>query len=276
MTAPVLPDRFVTASPSPRASVPRHDAPRISFISVAYGTGPIIVESIASLSESLADSDIAYEYLVVDNAHTEAANRTLNHLLLATEGVRVVRTERNLGFAGGCEMGVLHTSGDILAFVNPDVLFQPEWLDPLLQHLDDRGVSIVSPVLLEPDGSVQEAGYRLFSDGSVAPVLERPAADETLRPDYASAACWIMRRVEHERLGGLAPDYFPAYFEDVDFALRAAELGGGTLVVGASTVVHVHSGSTPDTEVPNVSRQRDTLLRQWPSVALRQPAVPTA
>jgi len=274
VNASPLPGRFDTASPRPRVSVPRHAAPLVSFITVAYGTGSIIVDSIASLVESLAGSDIPYEYLVVDNAHAEAEHRTCNHLLLATAGVRVVRPGHNLGFAGGCEMGVLHTSGDVLAFVNPDVLFEPGWLEPLLRHLDDPAVSIVSPVLLEPDGSVQEAGYRLFSDGSVAPILEAPGADETVRPDYASAACWVMKRVEHERLGGLAPDYFPAYYEDVDFALRAAALGGGTLVVGASTIVHLHHGSTDDSTVPDVSRQRRTLLELWPSVARVQPQPP--
>lgn len=274
--APRLPHRFVTASPKPLATVPACQRPTVSFITVAYGTGKVITESLISLVSSLESAQLDYEYVVVDNAHPATPERTVNILLLATSGVRVVRSAGNLGFAGGCELGVRNTTGDVVAFVNPDVIYEPGWIAPLLRQLEHPGVSIAAPVLLDPDRSVQEAGHRLWADGNTSPILAAPAAGEVTTPDYASAACWLMRREEHQRVGGFDPAFFPAYYEDVDLALRAASLGGSTVVVGDSRVVHRKGSSTDDTRTPDTTSQRLLLLERWPDLASTQPPRPTA
>jgi GT2 family glycosyltransferase len=246
----------------------------VSLVAVTFGTGPIITDSLVSLVESLADSGVAYEYLVVDNAHPDAGDLTVNTLCLSTSGVRVVRSTSNLGFGGGCDLGVRSTTGEILAFVNPDVMFEPGWIAPLLDALREPTVSISAPVLLNPDRSIQEAGQRLWSDGTTSPIVDAPASGEISRPDYASAACWLMRRDEYRRLGGFDPAYFPAYYEDVDFALRALSLGGSTAVVGDSQVVHRRGSSTADDRVPDTTLQRQLLLDRWPDIATTRPTQP--
>ena len=107
-------------------------------------------------------------------------------------------------------------------FVNPDLFVRPGWIEPLLARLE-AGASIVAPVLLDPDGSIQEAGARVHSDGSTSPILDRSSDNggSSERPDYASAACWLVEREEHERLGGFDAAFYPAFYEDVDLALRA-------------------------------------------------------
>jgi GT2 family glycosyltransferase len=194
---------------------------------------------------------------------------------LGTAGVRVVRAPTNAGFAGGCELGALHARGSILVFANPDVTFSTGWFDGLRRHLDDPGVSIVAPVLLDPDGTVQEAGQTLFSDAATLP--HRDDLDDldglVREVDYASAACWVMRRDEHERLGGFDADFFPAYFEDVDLAVRARSLGGRCVVDTSVRIVHHHGQGTPDVTEP-ASGQRDTLLAKRPDLRWSQPSPP--
>ncbi len=269
-----LPDRFVTASPRPVVSVPAHSQPTVSLVTVTFGTGPIITDSIFSLVESLAASGIAYEYLVVDNANPDACDLTVNTLCLSTSGVRVVNSTSNLGFGGGCDLGVHCTTGDIVGFVNPDVMFETGWIAPLIHALSEPTVSIAAPVLLNPDRTIQEAGQRLWSDGTTSPILDAPADGEVARPDYASAACWLIRRDEYHRLGGFDRAFFPAYYEDVDFALRALSLGGSTVVVGDSQVVHRKGASTADDRVPDTTPQRLLLLDRWPDIADTRPARP--
>ncbi len=274
MSAPPLPRRFVTASPKPLAQVPSGVPPKVSFVTVTFGTGPIVVDSLISLVESLESAHVPYEYVVVDNAHPEVAHFTVDTLLLATHGVRVVRSPTNLGFGGGCEVGVGESTGAVIGFVNPDVIFEPGWLEPLLAQLERPEVSIAAPVLLEPDGTVQEAGQRLWADGTTSPITIAPAPGGVTTPDYASAACWLVRRDEHERLGGFDPAFFPAYYEDVDYALRAASKGGSTVVVGSSRVVHRKGSSTSDDRIPDTTPQRCLLLDRWPELATTQPAPP--
>ena len=260
-----LPSVFTTASPAPLATIPAGDDPAtVSFIAVTYGTGPIIIDSLASLADTMALTDVPYECIVVDNPHPAEPRRALRHLLLSTRGVHVVRADRNLGFGGGCELGALHARGSVLAFVNPDIMFLAGWIEPLLDCISSRGTSIAAPVLLNVDGSVQEAGQVVRRDASTAPNPHSPGPDEVVSCDYASAACWVMRRDEHERVGGFDPGFHPAYYEDVDLALRAARLGGTSVVHGSSRVIHRRGSSTADANLADTRPQRATLLTRWP------------
>ena len=125
---------FVTASPAPVARFEPTTAPHVSFVVVTYGTGWVVIEMLASLAATVGSTPV--EVVVVDNPHPRLPQRVVAELLLATAGVTVVRPASNLGFAGGCELGVRHTRGTTLGFVNPDVVFPAGWLDPLLAVLD--------------------------------------------------------------------------------------------------------------------------------------------
>jgi len=261
---------WVSRSPVPVAQIPFSPEPAVSFVLVTYGTGTVVIRAIASLVASLTGDDLGVEVVVVDNEHPDRPHRTRNHLLLDTSGVRVVRPGRNLGFASACNEGVRRSSGATIGLVNPDVEFTVGWIDPLLAALDGD-VAIAAPVLLEPDGTVQSAGHRLFADGSTAPVTSSPGPGAVGRPDYASAACWLMRRAVFDQLGGFDERFFPAYYEDVDLALRARP-HGGTGVIGDSSVVHHRGASTASNVVPDTTPQRLHLLENWPSLTSTQPA----
>ncbi|MEO6654431.1 MAG: glycosyltransferase family 2 protein [Ilumatobacteraceae bacterium] len=255
-----------TRSPAPLARIEPADSPDVSVVIVAYGTGRVIVETIASLST--AATDLTIEVIVVDNPHPAVPGRSAMELSLSTAGVQVVAPGRNLGFGGGCEAGALVARADVLAFVNPDVLVPDGWLEPLVAALDTPGVAIAVPVLVDPDDAVQEAGQRVLADGATVPI--RHAPDHVTTVDYASGACWVVTARMHERLGGFDPLYHPAYFEDVDLALRARSMGLRCVVEPAVRVVHLGGQGTPDRIRP-ASAQRDILLQRWPDLRWRQP-----
>ena len=268
-----------TRSAAPVVRVPACDVPvDVSFITVTYGTGPVVVDAVTALVASMADDDLTYEIVVVDNEHPDVGRRARNELALSTAGVRVVFPGCNLGFAGGCELGALHATGRVLAFVNPDLVVHPGWLRPLLAELG-RDTSIVAPVFLDPDGSVQEAGHVLYADGSTAPITAPSSlgGDDSRRPDYASAACWVIERTEHERLGGFDPAFHPAFYEDVEFALRSGRLGAGLRVVPDVPVVHHRGmGTHGSSRTADTSAQRDELLERAPQIRWTQPRRPDA
>jgi GT2 family glycosyltransferase len=186
----------------------------------------------------------------------------------------VLHPGANLGFGGGCEAGIARATGEFLALLNPDLLFAPGWLDPLLAALADPTVAIAAPVLLNSDHSLQEAGYRLFADGQTRPDLRPLAPGEVRDTDYASAACWVVRRKELIALGGFDPAFHPAYYEDVDVALRVRAAGNRCVVVGSSQLTHLLHGGTPAGGPPDVTPQRRLLLDRWPSIAADYPPLP--
>lgn len=258
---------IVTASPAPIAHVVSAAEPAVSIVIVTYGTSAVVVDTVASIVES--HPPMPFELIVVDNPHPHEGGRTAMELSLSTSGVRVVTPDRNLGFGGGCELGALHARSDVIAFVNPDVIVRPGWLEPLVAGVSEHDVAIVAPVLTNLDGSVQEAGQRLLSTGATEPLVVVPEVPTTV--DYASAACWVMRASVHEALGGFDPLYHPAYFEDVDLALRARSFGMRVVVEPAVRIVHLGGQGTPG-DAPPASAQRDTLLERWPAVRWQQPS----
>jgi GT2 family glycosyltransferase len=250
---------YTTRSPAARAVIDPVDSPAVSILIVTYGTGPVVVDAIERIA---AHSDgAAIEVIVVDNPHPEAPRTSRHELALSTTGVLVLVPSRNLGFGGGCELAVLHARADVLAFVNPDLLVGPGWLPPLLERLH-RGASIVAPVLVGADGAVEEAGVRLHSDGSTSRITH---PDEPL--DFASAACWLMRRDAHEELGGFDPAFHPAYYEDADLALRAAKFGGGTDIVPIHIEHRRGTGTHAGSSTVETWRQRDVLLERHPEIS---------
>ncbi|NNE10922.1 MAG: glycosyltransferase family 2 protein [Ilumatobacter sp.] len=262
-------ERFVTGSPAPLVALQPAAEPDVSVITVTYGTGRVVIDMLLSLAEAAADpSSPAIEAIVVDHPHPGAGDRTLTDLRLFTAGVRVVRPPDNLGFGGGCEVGALAARAGTLAFVNPDVEVPIGWLAPLVDALDEPGVSIAAPLLVDPDGALQEAGQRLDSTASTSPIRDAPSERATV--DYASAACWVLRRSTHERLGGFDPLYHPAYFEDVDLALRTRRSGDRCVVVPEVRVMHHGGAGVPGLAAP-ASAQREVLRRQWPEIAWTQP-----
>jgi GT2 family glycosyltransferase len=218
-------------------------APVVSIVIVTYGTGPIVLEALDAVA---LHTSLEYEVILVDCPPVDQARRT-SHLLSGRSDIELLAVDENLGFAGGNELGVEHASGEYLCFLNPDVIVAPGWIEPLVAALDDPEVGIAAPVFLNDDGSLQEAGQLIFADTFTAPVGGPGvmAGDRTnifsRDVEYASAACWVVRRSDHVALGGFDRRYHPAYFEDADYALRMQASGRRTRLVADVPVVH-HSG----------------------------------
>lgn len=252
----------VTMAGRPRVRFTANGAPGVSLVTVTYGTGPIVVDALAAVATTLGDEP--YELIVVDQPTPPGADRGLPvaaRLGLETAGVRLVELPRNLGFGGGNTVGVAHARAPIVVLLNPDAMVQPGWLAPLIAALDDPTVGVAAPVLRHPDGSVQEAGQTLDQAAITRPVTEHPGPgvhDVT----FASAACWVLRRADYLALGGFDPAYHPAYFEDVDLALRMTRAGLRPVVVGDSEVVH-HIGSSTRRRTVQPLSQQAVFRARW-------------
>ncbi len=254
-----------------------NDAPFVSIIVVTFGTGPIVLEMLDAVARH---TPVEHEVIVVDCIPPDAATRT-SRLLADRSDIRLLAVDDNLGFAGGNEYGVEHALGDYLCFLNPDVIVGPGWLEPLIAALDDPVVGIAAPVFLNEDGSLQEAGQVIFSDTFTAPIggSDFMAGDQSnifsRDVDYASAACWVVRRTDHDAIGGFDRHYHPAYFEDSDYALRMEANGKRTRLVADVPIVH-HRGKgsgTRDSAVGQVTHAR--FRRRWQVHLSERPGWPS-
>ena len=78
---------------------------------------------------------------------------------------RIIPVGENLGFAAANNLAVTDSPSEFIAFLNPDLELTEGWLPPLLAALDDPAVAIAAPVLLHPEGHIDEAGQAVCSDG---------------------------------------------------------------------------------------------------------------
>jgi len=104
----------------------------------------------------------SFEIIVVDDGSAEATTR-----LLAGYGerIRVVRHERNHGFAVSCNDGAAVALGRLLVFLNNDTIPLSGWLEALVDYVEARPrVAIAGSKLLFPDRSIQHCGLAICAD----------------------------------------------------------------------------------------------------------------
>jgi GT2 family glycosyltransferase/glycosyltransferase involved in cell wall biosynthesis len=241
---------------------------RLTFVLVSYGGRELVVRCLELLAEH---TTVPYRVIVVDSASPDGTGEWLEANLT---GATVLRMPENLGFGAGGNLAVRHADTELLCFLNADIEVTDGWLTPLLAFLDERPeVAAVSPVLLNQDGSVQEAGSVIGGDGWCRAVSEdEPFAREV---DYASAACLLVRRAAFLDAGGFSPEYEIAYFEDVDLMLQLRKRGWQTWLVPASRVTHARHGSSSSARATELMRlNHTTFTRRWPAeLAGRVPVV---
>ena len=242
--------------------------PRITFVLVSYGGRELVVRCLELLEKH---TSVPHRVIVADSASPDGTGAWLQENLT---GATVLRMSENLGFGAGGNLAVRHANTELLCFLNADIEVTDGWLEPLLTFLDTRPeVAAVSPLLANPDGSVQEAGSVVGGDGWCRAVDFGPLFPREV--DYASAACLVVRRSAFLAAGGFSPEYEIAYFEDVDLMLSLRAHGWQTWVEPASRVVHQRHGSSSSARATELMRlNHETFKRRWPAeLAGRVPVV---
>ena len=238
----------------------------LTAVTVNYGASDSLGRTCASLARSTRDSsNVAIEHVVVTQPDESGERATL------PPTTREIRLNENLSIPTANNLAIEESTSEFIAFLNPDLELTERWVDPLIAALDDPTIAIAAPVLLNSHGDIDEAGQAVFSDrsslamgGSQWPNFPNSYASMMFDRDvdYASAACWVMRRSTFNELGGFSTAYYPAYFEDNDFGQRAQQAGYVTRLVTTRPVVHHHEGASADRRAL-AERSRATFESTW-------------
>jgi O-antigen biosynthesis protein len=247
--------------------------PIVSVIMVTYGGWAWVEQALAALR---AHTDPVYEVIVIDNASPDG---TAARLRDEVRGATVLFNDRNEGFGSAANRGVERANGRNVCFLNSDALVRQGWLPPLLEALDrDPAAGAAAPMLLNLDGTLQEAGALVAGDGVTVPLgfgADPMALEFRFRRwvDYGSAACLVVRRDAFEAVGGFDPAY-RMYYEDVDLCFGLAEHGWRTIYEPRSKVSHVRWGSgSRATAEEQVRRSRSVFVSKWEERLADRPAL---
>jgi GT2 family glycosyltransferase len=258
---------------SAKVRFPWCENPSVSIIIVATGRAPHLLDCLESVESNTRST--AYDVRVVLNGTDEHVSSEMANTVT---GAHISTSRVNRGFAGGCNLGATTATGDYLVLLNDDTLVEPGWLEALVSAAERRPrAGAVGSRLLHGDGSLQEAGQVLWSDGSTTCVgrdapAETHAYEWARRVDYCSGSSLLVRRSTWEALGGLDEGYFPAYYEDVDLCLRITETGQEVWYEPTSRVRHLESRSSSSFYKSFlINRNRPRFVERWKEVLAKRP-----
>ena len=189
------------------------------------------------------------EVIVVDNASTQDEASIISELY---PQVKVIRSPRNLGFAGGNNLGIKEAKGKYILLINNDTYFKEFNIDSLIERLESSDkIGIVCPKLCFAWGNnpIQFTGYTPLSPITVRNQAigfgeEDRGQYNTAHPTpYAHGAAMLIKREAIAKVG-LMPECFFLYYEELDWSMMFTRTGYEIWYDPACTVYHKESQTT--------------------------------
>lgn len=254
------------------------DMKLVSVITVNYNQ-PKATEAL--LHSIAATNDYArIEVIVVDNGSRE------NHVPEWTATfpeIRFIRSDKNLGFAGGNNLGLQIATGDLLFLVNNDTEFSPGLIRNMAEYLEkDPAIGIVSPKIRYYDQPrlIQYAGFTALNNytGRNACIgqfeQDNGQFDGTSgETGFAHGAAMMLRR-EAVVAAGLMPEMYFLYYEEMDWCEAIRRAGYTVHVNTRATIYHKESvsvGRNTPLKAYFMNRNRILFMRRnvrWQQAAL--------
>jgi hypothetical protein len=228
---------------------------------------------------SLAHLDYSrYKVLVVDNG---SGDDSVLRIRAKFPEVGILETGKNLGYAGGNNLGIRHAledGADLICILNNDVMVEPDFLTPLLEALAaDPRAGIATPLIV--DGRANSKVWALgasvdWKRGSVQRLhAGRPTSEvKDFKPfevGVAPGSALLVRGVVFEQAGFLDERYF-LYYEEADWCIGVQKAGYKILAVPDSLVIHKVSDTlgqaSPVTDYYMTRNRFHFIRRHWSGV----------
>lgn len=218
---------------------------KVSIITVNYNG----YDDTCALIESIPLNDKSLEVIVVDNASriNEAEKISAKYPL-----VKTIRSEQNLGFAGGNNLGIKEASGDYLFFINNDTYLKDFNISALIDRLNSSDeIGMVCPKIrfAWENNPIQFAGYTPLSRITLRNKAigyneqDKGQYNKAHPTPYAHGAAMMAKREAIEKVGVMPECYF-LYYEELDWSMMFRRAGFQIWYEPACTVFHKESRST--------------------------------
>lgn len=221
-----------------------HPECELSIITINYNG----LKDTLALIESIPFND-KMEVIVVDNAsdHQEPEQISSKYPY-----VKVIKSDKNLGFAGGNNLGIKASKGKYLFLINNDTYFKDFNIHSLIDRLNsDPNIGIVCPKIrfAWPPQPIQFAGYTPLSKITIRNQAigfgeEDYGQYETAHPTpYAHGAAMLIKRVAIDKVG-LMPECYFLYYEELDWSMIFTRAGFQIWYEPKCTIFHKESQAT--------------------------------
>ena len=240
--------------------------PLVSIITVNFRQTQVTCE----LLESINNIDYPFlEVIVVDNGSIRDEAAVFQKYY---PSVKVIVSEKNLGFAGGNNLGIQAATGEFFFLVNNDTEIKNGLIENLIKRFDTKKVGMVSPKIcyFQTPDTIQYAGFT-----AINPLTGRNRAigkgekdhgqyDEAFRVPYGHGAAMMLHRSVVE-LVGLMPEAYFLYYEELDWCEQIRRAGYEIWYEPAALIFHKESittGKESPLKVFYTTRNRILFMRR--------------
>jgi len=245
------------------------DMNSVSIILVNWNGKEDTLACLASLgkfkvkSPPAGEADAKFKVIVVDNGSSDDSVAAIKK---SFPEVDVIETGRNLGFSGGNNVGIrraLEHGTDLVWLLNNDTVVDENALSALLEAFTQPDVGVVgSKIYFAPGREYHKERYEKKDSGQVlwyaggiidwnnmyashrgVDEVDKGQYDKIEETPFVTGCSMMVKKQVFEKIGLLDEKFF-AYLEDLDFCLRAKEMGYKLLYVPQSIIWHNNAGSS--------------------------------
>ncbi len=234
--------------------VMRYCRPAVSVVIVNYNGGELVSAAV----DSVHQSTVPVEVIVVDNASKDGSFDLLRHRFDSNSRVHFIQNGSNLGFARANNLAMERAKGQYILLLNPDCFVNPDTIERVVAAMEARPqVALAGCLIRNPDGTEQAGSRRAVPTPwrSLTRVLHldklfprhprfrsfvltgTPLPKEPVPQEAISGAFMLVRREALDEVGSLDDGYF-LHCEDLDWCMRFREAGWKILFVPDAEAVH--------------------------------------
>ncbi|MBU1627559.1 glycosyltransferase family 2 protein [bacterium] len=223
-----------------------------------------------------------FEIILVDNGSDD---NSVNAIYPLFPQIILIKSNKNLGFAGGCNAGMKKAKGKYIALLNDDIIATPNWLTEIAKVFDkDEKCGVCQPKLLSYDnkGYFEYAGSSggyidrycyPFTRGRIFDTIEEDLNQYNDEKEifWGAGAALIFKKELIDEIGLFDEDFF-AHMEEIDFCFRIHGTGYKIRSVPTSVIYHKTASTlNPNSFTKMFLNHRNSLylmLKNYPLKAL--------
>ncbi|HTC00201.1 MAG TPA: glycosyltransferase family 2 protein [Ferruginibacter sp.] len=253
---------------------------QVSIIIINYNTFELTCKCIQSIYDKT--TTISFEIILVDNASIEC-----DAILFKQQypEITLVKSEKNIGFAGGNNLGILHSNGEYILLLNSDTELLNNAIELSYNRLKgEKNIVGLSSQLLNEDGSIQHpAGKFLYISSLILKIsgicrlYSKSKREERflgfdfdhtreIKADWLWGTFLFLRKsIINEMPNNELPNNFFMYCEDVEWGYAINKLGCELIYFPDAKIIH-HGGKSGHENINRtIHKNLYTVLKKYRS-----------
>ena len=207
---------------------------------------------------------VSTRLIVIDNASDDPTRIYLSSLKdTANCKIQVIFNKENLGFVRGMNQGIEISDAPYICLANNDLIFTKGWLKEIIDVFDKyKSIGVINP---NSNNLGAVPGKDIFLK-SFADKLKEKSRGTFVEMPYCIGYCMVILKQVIEKIGGLSDEFYPMFFEDTDYSLKAKKAGYLIGMAKASYVVHNEHSSTGKIGKKKEEifcKSKETFIKKW-------------